>query len=453
MKKRVKRFIIPAFFFLAAFLLVILIPGGEYTDTTGALSTLAIMVLFPLGIITLIWAIFGMFRDARLEKAGIEVDNTLFPSLGRMKDAVEKDREEGEALSSGLQQRRSRLRRDGVITLVLGLVVICSGLVVVGTLLIIGGLACFFMSSPDSYSKNVDGINMLECPAGLTLDQIYEDFKDYPTQMGSVFKGTTIPKRPCLFWGGEDATMLLYLYMNKAGNLLYIGSCANIGCKFQTQPLLPKKTADGLDFGDALCFNMEYCGLVDDLTEVVRQYLKDGTIRPLPEYDKGKVYYFEENFSLTGQRFSLLNPDKEPVLSAEGTMPLRTFRVFDPAGEEIFRVSKEIVSALPHYLFYEKGELIGEFSKEVNLVRDMFSMDTGAGRIEMREVNTLLGKNFIVLREGRKIGSIAEKLNLTLENIVFNNLVLVVYDSHDLPLMAALGVMAVREMARDSSED
>ena len=47
------------------------------------------------------------------------------------------------------------------------------------------------------------------------------------------------------------------------------------------------------------------------------------------------------------------------------------------------------------------------------------------------------------------LGAIMENMDLTPENIVFDNAFLIVYRPEKLPLLVAMAVMAARELARD----
>lgn len=59
--------------------------------------------------------------------------------------------------------------------------------------------------------------------------------------------------------------------------------------------------------------------------------------------------------------------------------------------------------------------------------------------------------NFCVTLNGKTLGTILDNLDLKMENIVFDNAVIIAYEEKYLPLLAAMAVMVARELARDRS--
>ena len=108
-------------------------------------------------------------------------------------------------------------------------------------------------------------------------------------------------------------------------------------------------------------------------------------------------------------------------------------------------MTKKIVSVLPTYQFYYRGELYGTLEKKFVLVKDKFEMKVKEGKLE------LIGHNFCVTLNGKTLGTILDNLDLKMENIVFDNAVIIAYEEKYLPLLAAMAVMAARELARDRS--
>lgn len=457
MSKSSKRFLVTLIVF-AGFLAGFFYTADHDTELAGGIGALAIFALFPLFIVALVWSIRGAVKDKKLKNAGIPVDNRLMPGFHNAVKAVKDDYEEGKNLSPELKKRRIKFRAIGwpLVLLAAGCYVAAFNVYLIypmtflGTMLLIAGLTLVLMSSPGRYNKSVDGVRMLICGSDYTLDRIYEDFKEYKTAYGSVYRGTALGKYPALFWGGINQDELAYIYKTGDEGFVYLGfGLYGVGCEQISDPIYPDTAVEADNLADAVCFNMRSVNFAEDLSRVLENYFKTGFIEDMPEYGRGNVYFFEEEFKLTGQKFELYNADSEAVLRAEGTYPLKTICIFDKDDNEIFKVSKEVVNALPHYLFYKKGELLGEFAQEANVVRDSFSMQTKQGLLEMRQINTLIGDNYCVTIDGKRIGNIAERLNLTLENLVFDNMVITVFDDKDLPLVTALGVMAAREMQRD----
>ena len=154
---------------------------------------------------------------------------------------------------------------------------------------------------------------------------------------------------------------------------------------------------------------------------------------------------------LTGQHFDLCDNEGNRVFEIEGTAPLRTLSVYDDQHNEIFKMTKKIVSVLPTYQFYYLGELYGTLEKKFVLVKDKFEMKVKEGKLELTEYAGSIGHNFCVTLNGKTLGTILDNLDLKMENIVFDNAVIIAYEEKYLPLLAAMAVMVARELARDRS--
>lgn len=96
-----------------------------------------------------------------------------------------------------------------------------------------------------------------------------------------------------------------------------------------------------------------------------------------------------------------------------------------------------------HYLVYHGN------GKKLDLIHNTFTMKTSEGELNMRSVNATIGHNYQVLLDGEVVGNICEKLNLTRQNIVFDNFVLYVRDEKYRLVITAMAVMVSREMARE----
>ena len=123
--------------------------------------------------------------------------------------------------------------------------------------------------------------------------------------------------------------------------------------------------------------------------------------------------------------------------------------MLDTENTEVFRLEKQIGHALPTYRFYRNGELYGVLEKQFSLVRDAFTMEVQEGTLTLREYAGTVGHNFQVTLNGTLLGGIMDNLDLTINNLVFDNAFLLVYQKEYLPLLAAMAVMVARELARD----
>ncbi len=186
-----------------------------------------------------------------------------------------------------------------------------------------------------------------------------------------------------------------------------------------------------------------------DLQTVERIFGKAGK-------SQGKLYAFQEGFKLTGQRYSMIDLEGNALYDIEGTWPMKTLRIYPHDSNQVaFRVTKRILHVLPQYDFYvgEDEKLLGTFKKKLDLGHDNFTMKLGNEQLSMRSVAVTIGSNYIVRLGGRQIGTISENLSLTLHNLLFDNMVVEVFDEQYTLLMAALAIMSAREMARDEDDD
>ena len=87
--------------------------------------------------------------------------------------------------------------------------------------------------------------------------------------------------------------------------------------------------------------------------------------------------------------------------------------------------------------------------KQFTFVRDKFAMETKDGRLELIEYAGTIGHNFRVMLDGRLIGAIMDNMDITIENVIWDNAFLIVHEKEYLPLVIAMAVMVARELARD----
>ncbi|OEU69417.1 MAG: hypothetical protein BA863_13130, partial [Desulfovibrio sp. S3730MH75] len=167
-----------------------------------------------------------------------------------------------------------------------------------------------------------------------------------------------------------------------------------------------------------------------------------------------QIYMFDEEFRWTGQDFYLCDPQGNQEMRIVSQIPYKTFNIYDAESEEnIFTLTKRIFHILPHYDMYANGQKIGRIKKTLCLHHDYFVADTIYGKLELKKMNAMFGANYQVMIDGAPIGTIAEKMNLNIANVLFDNYVLTVNDPKYLVLMAAMSVMAARESRRDQVRD
>lgn len=336
-----------------------------------------------------------------------------------------------------------------------------STYITVGTIVLIIGAGLIILGSPKLY--NMAGLSsvLVPNPEQISLDRLFMLFKGMDSTLGAAWMGKMKMRRaPCLIFGpAPDGT---YIYVTQfLGNFIITPSTM---VSFLVPPSeeawrldIKKEKLDLFSDKQAVCASLMYQSMVDDVALSIRNYMEKGQITPLPsEKNIGKLYRFDENFKLLGQKFTFADFENNPIYTVEATIPVRTFYVREHSGEgnqqnpEIYRMTKRIFSLFfVKYDFYYKGTEYGLFRKRLNFFKDVFTMQTADGLLEMHSLNDRFGTNYIVSIDNVVIGSIAEHLAITFRNVVFDNFVLHVRDEKYTALIAGLGAMVAREMSRD----
>lgn len=361
-----------------------------------------------------------------------------------------------------MKLRRILYRLIGAIVSVLGLGLIfkfyySSVLISVGTVILIFGVAIWMMATPEDYNNSTDIVKMVSFGDTVRkIEDFYEAFKNVSTPLGSGYLGHICTmKQPALIFGPDKYGNYLYFWITGSGINGYLGYSDLTGLikKRITEPLIPPRENFADNTADSVCYHSDVILLQKYLFDSISSYANTGKVLPIPESEPSEVYTFTEDFKLTGQHFDLCDKDGNPVYSIDGTAPLLKFRIFDPSHREVFRVEKEILHVLPTYRFYANDVLYGKLEKKFELIRDHFTMDVTEGRLELREYAGSIGHNFTVTLNGRMLGAIMDDLELTIHNLIFDNAVMIVYDTDYLPLMTAMAIMVAREIARDEEDD
>ena len=361
-----------------------------------------------------------------------------------------------------MKMRTFLYRLVGAVIVLLGLALLfkfwySKFFISVATVIIIIGVAVFMMSSPETYNASTDMAKMVTMGDTVwTIEDFYKAFKNVPTPLGSGYLGHFYTmKQPALIFGPDNQGNYLYFWLANSGLVGYLGYSFLEGMIKDriTEPEIPMKEDFGENLADYICFQADVLLLQEHLYKSLSSFAKTGKVLPIPMSEPSEVYTFTEDFKLAGQQFDLCDKDGNFIYHIEGTAPLLKFYVRDEHEREVFRVEKEILHVLPTYRFYLNGELYGKLEKKLEFIRDHFTMDVAEGRLELREYAGSIGRNFSVLLNGRMLGAIMEDMQFTLHNIIFDNSVLMVYDTDYLPLMTAMAIMVAREIARDEEDE
>lgn len=138
------------------------------TDRTnsGLIATICIWFALPLAFIAFVWWIYACIRDiVRFFKSGAVPEDA--PTWAeRAVWWVQDELAEIASLDDRGKVRFFLFRVGGVALAALGLVLIVRDSIVLGTILLIGGLALCVSASPQSVNRNSPDIKMLACPEG-----------------------------------------------------------------------------------------------------------------------------------------------------------------------------------------------------------------------------------------------------------------------------------------------
>ena len=381
-------------------------------------------------------------------------------ALEQTKNAVQQEQEKQEEYtnySPAIKRRIWKFRIWGLL-LIAAALWICVNWhweeipVYFATVVLIVGIAVFGMGSPADYNAMTDSGAMLAMDSPRKIEEFYRAFRSIDTPLGSGWLGkfTTSPKESLIF-GPNSRGEFLYFFLSGDGLIGYLGNSmlpSTISQRLEDPDYPPKEETNG-DLYEHLCYHADLFLMRDWLQKSLEHFVKTGTPLPLLGLQPSQIYTFSEDFKLTGQHFTVENAQGKTVYTVDGTAPLVTLRVRDMQDKEVFTMTKQLGHPLPVYKFYQEGTLYGTLEKQLDLVRDRFTMETTEGTLELREYAGTIGRNFKVTLNGQILGAIMENMDLTPENIVFDNAFLIVYRPEKLPLLVAMAVMAARELARD----
>lgn len=405
----------------------------------------------------LLGAVFGYFawlcrRSSSMGRVGEAIGDALATRKRR--------RQEYKEMSAAMKRRYHRLHFLGALLVIAGFAVIfmgyeSTGWIIVGTLLLIAGVAAWKMAAPDSYNEGSDTVQMLSFDRPRKIEEFYEAYKNFSTPLGSGYLAEFYTmKQKALVFGPDSRGQFLYFWITQDGNRGYLGYSflEKTIKKKLNEPLIPVQSDFATNTAEYICYNSDIALLQKYLLKSLEHFAETGQTLELNLPTASGVYTFTEDFKLTGQHFDLCDLEGNQIYEIDGTMPLISFHIYDKSHTEVFKVTKEIGHALPTYRFYYKGEPYGTLEKQFVLVKDKFKMETKEGTLELVEYAGYVGHNFQVTLNGKMLGAIMDDLKLNMQNIVYDNAVIIVYEEQYLPLLAAMAIMVAREIARDHAE-
>ena len=419
---------------------------GDFTDDS-------ITVIVFLTLVAGLFAFLAWLFDGKSP-----VERTVEQAKQTVRQEKEKQ-EEYRAYSPAIKRRIWKFRLCGLALIGLALWICVHWHwndipVSIATVVLIVGIAVFGMGSPADYNAMVDNGAMIAMDVPRKIEEFYEAFRGIDTPLGSGWLGkfTTSPHESLIF-GPNGQGEFLYFYLSGNGLVGYLGYSmlsSTISERLTDPDYPPRAQIDG-GLYDHLCYHSDIFLMQQWLQESLEHFVKTGTPLTFQGLQPSEIYTFSEDFKLTGQHFTVEDAQGCTVYTVDGTVPLVTLRVLDPQDKEVFTMTKQLGHALPIYKFYQEGTLYGTLEKQLDLVRDRFTMETSEGTLELKEYAGTIGRNFQVTLNGQLLGAIMDNLDLNPENIVFDNSFLIVYRPEKLPLLVAMAVMAARELARDAT--
>ncbi len=369
--------------------------------------------------------------------------------------------EKTESTKEILKKRERSYHIVGVIVIVIALGIVIAGhwnmvSVVIGTVVLIIGIAIWMTGSPDSYNNSTDTVSMIAMREPRKIEEFYEAYRKIGTPLGSCFLGDIATmKQQALIWGPNDNGDFLYFWLDKDGILGYLGYSflADLITRRVMEPDIPLQEDFGGNAEECICYHTDLLLLQKQLKESLMHYAKTDEVLPIEQAKPSQVYNFTEEFNTLGQHFNLCDKDGNVVYEVDGKAPMEELYVYDTSHQEVFHISKKQLKTPPTYEFSYRGEPYGTLEKEFELVRDRFKMELKEGKLKLEEYEDQIGSNVIVTLKGKVLGGIMENPDLDMHNIVFNHSVIIAYDESYLPLLTAMAVMVVRELEREEEEE
>ncbi len=327
--------------------------------------------------------------------------------------------------------------------------------IVIATLLIIAAITLFQFSSQNVYNSFNDVVKAIFDTNGVTLQEVYDYFKDMETVLGKPWLGKikTIKGQSIIFGPNEDDEFIyIHGYGNESFFVSFSSSTDFIVAPQKEKWRLKQNNVDIENDIDIIRYKFGSACLLQQLTDRITAFVetKEAETSSLGLGTEEKIYLLYEDFKFTGQNFVLCDVDEKEILGVSSIFPNFTFHIREPEHkEDLFRLKKRFFHIMPHYDFYENGYRTGRIEKKIVFHHTYFAGDTSYGKLELRSMNAMFGANYQVFLNGNQIGTIASNLNINLSNIIFNNFVIAVTDERYRTLMTALTVIAAQQQKSD----
>ena len=326
---------------------------------------------------------------------------------------------------------------------------------IAGTLLLIEGITAWMISDAKTYNKTMDGMKQVPSMAA-PLDEVFRAFEQVETPLGLPWMGKVQSiDDPCIIYGPTQAGSFLYCWYH-TGEFM-VSECDDVSWLDADEAEKHKVTTswdrDADELGQLYHLTAKllpdfYWNMFEDyaVDHVAACKFLDGfrSLRP-------DVYIFNEQFGITEKDYELQDLDGNVRYFLHGSIPFLTFTLSDAeTGEEEFKITRRLLHALPHYDVYHRGEKYGSVAKQFDLTHESFKMDTPDGLLEMRELTTTVGDQFVVYLNDYLIGTISERMTLTVRDAIYDNFIITAFEPQRVALMATLTVMLQSFKDRDN---
>lgn len=234
----------------------------------GLIATICIWLAMPLAFIALVWWIYACIRDViHFFKDGT-VPEEAPTAAERAVWWIQDELDEVSSLDGRGKARFFLCRVGGLTLAALGLVLIIRDAIVLGTLLLIAGLAVCTVASPQSVNRNSPDTKMLACPEGVTVAGICDAFAEVDTPLGKPYMGQikTIAG-DAMIWGPNAWNEYVYLYQSRNKRYLHLSS-----------NIFPEWITSGIPEGEKKDEPLDMPELLADLCDCIEEYLKTGNV-------------------------------------------------------------------------------------------------------------------------------------------------------------------------------
>lgn len=317
---------------------------------------------------------------------------------------------------------------------------------IAGTLLLIEGITAWMLSDSNSYNAMMDGMKQVTSMS-LPIEEIFRAFEQVDTPLGRPWMGKVRSiEDDCLIYGPTQAGSFVYCWYHTG--CFTVGECDDVSW-LDEREAERHRVQTSWD-RDAVEMGQLYHLTAMLLPDFYRNMFEDYAVRHTAECRfldtfrelQPDVYIFNEQFAVIEQDYELQDLNGNVRYLLHGAIPFLTFTLSDAdSGEEVFRIKRCLVHALPHYDIYHYGEKYGSVARQFDLTHETFKMETADGLLELREFNATVGDQFVAYLDGRLIGTISERLSLTVRDFVYENFILMAFESQYVPLLAVLTVM------------